>query len=1084
MATLSTCLNCGAPLVGEARQEFCPKCLFLEASAGLLDPGTDSDENPLAEDSSPQVAPPSSSLPHPESHLSHPTLHSPLPESLGDYELLEEIGHGGMGVVHRARQRSLDRVVAIKMMTLGPSSSPDLVKRFRAEAVSAASLHHPNIVAIHEVGIHEGRHFFVMDYVEGQSLARRVGNQPLPAKRAAEYLQTIAEAVHYAHERGILHRDLKPSNILIDGRDQPHVVDFGLARQLEGDSELTVTGQVLGSPQYLPPEQAAGQRGRVSWRTDVYALGATLYHLLTGRPPFQAESLAQTLDLVLHAEAVAPRLLNPGVPRDLETICLKCLEKEPARRYPTAQALAEELARFLAGEPIQARPIGPAGKAWRWCQRNPALTSVTGVALLSMVAGITGIVWQWRQAEGERGRAETQRTRAEAGEKSAWYNLYAAEMNLAQQALAENNWGRARELLDHHWPRSGGPDLRGWEWRYLWQQCQGDEQFTFLGHSNRVHAVAFSPDGRWLASAAADDTLRLWDLPARRQVAIARRPSETYNAVLFSPDARRLFTTSANESVVRIWQVPSFEPLGQLRLDGEASRLALSPDGRILAAVGAQGVKEWSTTDVREQAVLKAPADLFAGRIAFSPDGRWVAVNASDGRIFVWDGLTGSPITTLNGHTRPPPWGYTIFALGFAAAGKTLVSAGADSTVRLWDVVSGQEWKRLEAHTSVVTAIAFSPDRKVMATASADQTVRLWDTSTWQVLGTLKGHLNEVWAVAFSPDGSTLATGGKDDTVKLWSTRLKPELVTSRVLPEGLWFPRLTADAGSVLLLRTNGAFTALSLNGWQETEARPFPVPVPEIVDWAVAPGGGLLVVSRHEGPVRTWTLPDRRPGPDFIGSTAESRSLVFSGDGTRMAAVSTGRTFRIWEVADRRPIAQFTNEVGGVKSLRLSVAGDFLGIGYNSGGVEVWDLATRHKLARLPAHKGGVKDMVFLSNPVRLVTAGSDGAVKIWDLGPPLLVATLRGSLLGMNSLAVSPDRRRLAAGAGEGIIKVWDLDSHQEVATFKGHKSSAEVAFSPDGNDLIAASQGAVSFWHAPSLAEIGVLEKTRSETAQAR
>jgi serine/threonine protein kinase len=252
--------------------------------------------------------------------------------SFGDYELLEEIGHGGMGVVYRARQRSLDRVVAIKMIAFGPGSSPDFIKRFRAEAVSAASLHHPNIVAVHEVGIHEGRHFFVMDYVEGQSLARLVGNQPLAARRAAGYLKTIAEAVHYAHERGILHRDLKPSNVLIDARDQPHLVDFGLARRLEGDSELTVTGQVLGSPHYLPPEQAAGQRARVSRRTDVYALGATLYHLLTGRPPFQAESLAQTLDFVLHTEPVAPRLLNPSVPRDLETICLKCLEKEQGKR--------------------------------------------------------------------------------------------------------------------------------------------------------------------------------------------------------------------------------------------------------------------------------------------------------------------------------------------------------------------------------------------------------------------------------------------------------------------------------------------------------------------------------------------------------------------------------------------------------------------------------------------------------------------------------------------------------------------------------------------------------------------------------
>ncbi|MEK7677775.1 MAG: serine/threonine-protein kinase [Verrucomicrobiota bacterium] len=326
MATQNTCLNCGAPLAGDARHGFCPKCLFLQASGGMENSEVDSAESVQAGSSSP----PADSAPH-EGH----TLRPAAGLSFGDYELLEEIGRGGMGVVYRARQRSLNRVVAIKMMAFGPNSSPELVKRFRAEAVSAASLHHPNIVAIHEVGIHEERHFFVMDYVEGQSLTKAIADCGLRIadfRRTAQWVKTIAEAVHYAHERGILHRDLKPSNVLIDVQDQPHVVDFGLARQLEGDSELTVTGQVLGSPQYLPPEQATGQRGRVSRRTDVYALGATLYHLLTGRPPFQAESLAQTLDLVLHAEPVAPRLLNPSVSRDLETICLKCLEKEPARR--------------------------------------------------------------------------------------------------------------------------------------------------------------------------------------------------------------------------------------------------------------------------------------------------------------------------------------------------------------------------------------------------------------------------------------------------------------------------------------------------------------------------------------------------------------------------------------------------------------------------------------------------------------------------------------------------------------------------------------------------------------------------------
>ena len=522
--------------------------------------------------------------------------------------MLEEIGRGGMGVVYRARQRSLDRMVAIKMMAFGPNSNPDLVKRFRAEAVSAASLHHPNIVAIHEVGIHEDRHFFVMDYVEGQSLARLVGNQPLPVKRAAAYLKTIAEAVHYAHERGILHRDLKPSNVLIDAQDQPQVVDFGLARQLEGDSELTVTGQVLGSPQYLPPEQAAGQRGRVSRRTDVYALGATLYHLLTGRPPFQAESLAQTLDLVLHVEPVAPRLLNPSVPRDLETICLKCLEKEPARRYPTAQALADELARFLAGEPIQARPLGPADKAWRWCRRKPQLASLAAVAALLFVLGFTGVLWQWRQAESERQRAG-------AGELLARQNAYAADMKEVQRALEDSDLGRARELLDRHRPAGKSEirnpksemDLRGWEWRYFWSRCQSDERFTLCQYSNAVSALAFSPDGKWLAVRREGGTVALWDAAAKRPSAELAGPGRRWcnKALAFSPRGNLLAWGSRDGSgkpVVSLRDVSAQKEIAAFPHSADLVSIAFSPDAQAMATLAYDGIV--SVWDVASQEAL------------------------------------------------------------------------------------------------------------------------------------------------------------------------------------------------------------------------------------------------------------------------------------------------------------------------------------------------------------------------------------------------------------------------------------------------------------------------------------------------
>jgi serine/threonine protein kinase/Tfp pilus assembly protein PilF len=354
------------------------------------------------------------------------------PRPFGDYELVNEIARGGMGVVYRARQISLNRIVAVKVLLFGQFASDAFVKRFRAEAEAAASLRHTNIVGIYEVGEHEGQHYFSMELVEGPSLAQVARDQPLPARQAAQYLKTIAEAVDYAHQRGVLHRDLKPSNVLIDPGGQPRITDFGLAKRLSNsefgtrNSELTVTGQMLGSPNYMPPEQADPKRGSASPASDVYSLGAILYQLLTGRPPFLAETLEQTLAQLLHRDPVAPRLLNPAIPRDLETICVRCLEKESARRYATAGQLADELGRFLRDEPILARPAGPPEKLWRWCRREPLVAGLAFGLAAALVGGlgITNLLL-WREREAGRRASQAEqlqsqlRSRAETERESA-----------------------------------------------------------------------------------------------------------------------------------------------------------------------------------------------------------------------------------------------------------------------------------------------------------------------------------------------------------------------------------------------------------------------------------------------------------------------------------------------------------------------------------------------------------------------------------------------------------------------------------------------------------------------------------------
>jgi tRNA A-37 threonylcarbamoyl transferase component Bud32 len=432
-----------------------------------------------------------------------------------------------MGVVYKARHLTLHRTVALKMMSAGRLASPTLVERFHTEAEAAAQLEHPNIVPVYEVGTHGGMHYFTMKLVEGGSLADRMAKAewrmakaPTGAKRppfdlrhSALLISKVARAVHYAHQRGVLHRDLKPGNILLDAQGEPYVTDFGLAKLVDKEASLTRTGAFIGTPSYVAPEQAAGQSKKITTAADIYSLGAVLYELLTGQPPFRSDSELETLRRVVEEEPAQPKTSNPDVDRDLQTICLKCLGKEPSRRYATAEALAVELERWLAGEPITARPVSAAEKIWRWCRRKPALAGLgAAVALLVLTVAIGSPIAAFRI---NRARQEEQRLRllAQDNERVAQQNLYVADMNLGHQAIVAGNLGFARELLEAQ--RSAPAELRGFEWRCLWKLSQGDQEFS-LPHSNVVQSVTFSPDGFLLASHSDDGVLQVWDTRARR----------------------------------------------------------------------------------------------------------------------------------------------------------------------------------------------------------------------------------------------------------------------------------------------------------------------------------------------------------------------------------------------------------------------------------------------------------------------------------------------------------------------------------------------------------------------------------------
>src|SRR5262245_17118725 len=431
--TLKLCPNCGRPVPPDAPAELCPSCLvrgafsqdgsFTESKAGLAD-----------------------------------TLHIVIPEEvalpegapkrLGSYDLLEKIAQGGMGVVYKARHTGLDRIVALKMIRSGVLATPRDVERFQREARSAAKLHHPNVVTIHDIGEQDGQHYYTMDYVPGENLAERARTRPFSPRQAAEITADMAAAIHYAHQQGVLHRDIKPANVILTPDQQPRVLDFGLALILTDDSNLTQTGTPVGSPSYMPPEQAAGQTRRIDARSDVYSLGAMLYELLTGHAPFRAASTMETLRLVIENEVVPPRRLNPALPADLETICLKCLEKDPDRRYQTAQELGEELGRFIRDEPILARPVSQGEKVWRWCRRKPLVASLSATTLALLIPVAIGSPIALFNINHERAIAVEQRK--------------LADMQLALQAWEEGDLLRAINFLEPAAPRlANRPDSSG-----------------------------------------------------------------------------------------------------------------------------------------------------------------------------------------------------------------------------------------------------------------------------------------------------------------------------------------------------------------------------------------------------------------------------------------------------------------------------------------------------------------------------------------------------------------------------------------------------------------------------------------------
>jgi WD40 repeat protein len=787
--------------------------------------------------------------------------------SFGDYEVYGKIDGGGMGDVYKARQISLKRFVALKIILPKRAASAVDVQRFIQEAEDVAKLDHPHIVPIYEVNSHDGKPYFSMKLMEGGSLKNRIGDYRLPLvdrktgkdeqgtawssaqirkrqREIAGLMATIARAVHHAHQRGILHRDLKPGNVLLDAEGKPHVTDFGLAKRigggggatlpesivrtfrtgdqndngaasqpnpeaaqvtvsytapevatlsLGGNAGLTASGAVAGTPPYMAPEQAAASKV-LTTSVDVYGLGAILYELVTGRPPFRAETPLKTLIAIIETQPVPPGTANSSINADLEAICLKCLQKDAQQRFGgSAEALAHELDSFIRGEPIPSRPVNWVQRRWRWSQRNPYLASagsLAAIALVSVAVVSTLFARHYSRA---------------ADDLNVEHNKTLKALDDANSQLAENYLEQGLAYLERRGPEGMFPIVRalevapdnnsnlqrtirsvlaGWG-RAIQHPFELDSEKRVHSHQDRIVAVAFSPDGKLALTGSWDKTARLWDVATGKVLGPPLEHQDAVVAVAFSPDGKTVLTGS-DDNTARLWEVATGKALGPpLKHLGRVTAVAFSPDGKtVLTASWDKTAQVW---DVATGKAVGQRMEHHAAvvAVAYSPDGKTVLTGSHDYYARLYEVATGKEICPPMEHES---W---VVAVAFSPDGLTVLTGSRDKTARLWDVATGNALCLPLQHQDNVEAVAFSPDGKMVLTGSQDKSARLWDAVTGKALGPPMGHQDRVYAVAFSPDGKTALTASHDGTARFWKVPLPLDGDVQRIK---LWVQCLTGE--------------------------------------------------------------------------------------------------------------------------------------------------------------------------------------------------------------------------------------------------------------------------------------------------